>query len=128
MAAITAAVIAGAGVAVAAKSAADQKKANKEAAKANKEANESSNEMNYAQWLESRGIGANGQPVNALLPRYFGATQGVNAAGQKTITGSSVINGNPAMGAGTTSNGQPLIVRQPTTAVSTAPSAYSGWV
>lgn len=124
MAAITAAVIAGAGVAVAAKSAADQKKANKEAAKANKEANAASNEQNYAMWLESRGIGANGQPVNALLPRYFGSTQGRNAAGQLVPTGSAIISGNPTYPAGGSTPTVPLVTRVNNTATPT----YAGWV
>lgn len=29
------------------------------------------NRLNYQRWLESQGVGPNGEPVNVNLPRYF---------------------------------------------------------
>lgn len=38
------------------------------------DAQKAAEDKNYAQWLESRGVGANGQAVNTKLPRYMNWT------------------------------------------------------
>lgn len=44
--------------------------AQEEAIKANKAAQDEANRLNYQRWLESQGVGPDGQPINTWLPRY----------------------------------------------------------
>lgn len=44
--------------------------AQRDAIAANKAAQDETNRLNYQRWLESQGVGANGQPINTWLPRY----------------------------------------------------------
>jgi hypothetical protein len=45
-------------------------KAQQDATAANKASQDETNRLNYQRWLESQGVGANGQPINTWLPRY----------------------------------------------------------
>lgn len=61
---------------------------------ANARAQEESNRLNYQRWLESQGVGQDGQPINTWLPRYAMATRptalppgfGVFGSGSKVPT------------------------------------------
>jgi hypothetical protein len=54
-------------------------KAQAEAATTNKAAVDETNRLNYQRWLESQGVGANGQPINTWLPRYAGVRRYASA-------------------------------------------------
>lgn len=41
-----------------------------DAINANKAAQDETNRLNYQRWLESQGVGPDGQPINTWLPRY----------------------------------------------------------
>ena len=64
------AIVGAAGAAASYAGAQKQAKAVKEANAANAAATDAANERNYQIWLESRGVGANGQAINASLPRW----------------------------------------------------------
>lgn len=65
---------AAAGVAGSVYGAEKNKKAQKKATEANAKNVSDTNALNYQMWLESRGIGPNGQPVNTQLPRFMSWT------------------------------------------------------
>jgi hypothetical protein len=60
-----------AGAGVAAYGANKNAKSQAAATAANKASVDSTNEMNYKRWLESQGVGANGESINTWLPRNF---------------------------------------------------------
>jgi hypothetical protein len=47
------------------------KKAAKSAQEANARAQAETNALNLRMWLESRGVGENGKPINAKMPRWM---------------------------------------------------------
>lgn len=69
-------------------------KSAKATAKANAQniaANQESDRLNFQQWLMSRGIGTNGQPVNTKLPFWMGArVRYPSAGGAGRIVGPAV--------------------------------------
>ena len=64
------AIIGAAGVGASLYGAKKQSDAAKKASDANAASVDATNALNYQQWLESRGVGANGQAINTKLPRW----------------------------------------------------------
>jgi hypothetical protein len=62
------------GVATSVYGAEQNKKAQKKAIAANAKSITDTNDANYRLWLESRGVGADGRPVNTQLPRFMNWT------------------------------------------------------
>jgi succinate dehydrogenase/fumarate reductase flavoprotein subunit len=58
-----------------------QSKAITAANKANAKSVDDTNKYNYRMWLESRGVGENGQAVNAQLPRWMTVPSGGRSLG-----------------------------------------------
>ena len=75
MAVTTAAVIAAsaavAGTAVSYNAAKKNASAQRDANSANLAAQDEANRLNYQRWLESQGVGPDGNPVNTWLPRHL---------------------------------------------------------
>ena len=64
------AIIGAAGVGASLYGAKKQSDAVKKASAENAASVDAANERNYQMWLESRGVGSNGQAINASLPRW----------------------------------------------------------
>lgn len=81
-------------------------KAQQAAIDANKQAQDETNRLNYQRWLESQGVGPDGQPINTWLPRYAMVRRPVQLAPGFEVFGSRM--GQPKfMASSVGSNGVP---------------------